>query len=63
LSWTCDALLDQPAAEVGIDQTAFGRQQGFDERPIRDAFAALKTGEALDLVNPHISHTRMTIVQ
>jgi len=29
----CDALLDQPAAEVGIDQTPFGRQQGFDERP------------------------------
>jgi hypothetical protein len=46
LSWTCDALLDQPAAEVGIDQTAFGRQQGFDELPIRDAFAALKNGRS-----------------
>lgn len=51
LSWTRDALLYQPAAEVGIDQTAFGRQQGVDERLIRDALVALKTGEALDLVN------------
>jgi hypothetical protein len=58
LSWTSDPLLDQPAAEVGIDQTAFGRQQGFDERPIGDAFAALKTGEGLGSCKPsYFSHS------
>ena len=46
LSWTCAALLDQPAAEVGIDQTAFGRQQGFDERPIRDAARGAENGRS-----------------
>jgi hypothetical protein len=47
-----DPLLDEPAAQIGINQTAFGGEDGFDKRRIRQSLTVLKTREAFDLVNP-----------
>src|ERR1700739_2349513 len=53
LSGAGDPLLDEPATQVGIDQTTFSCRNGFDECRIRNTLTALKTYEALDLVNSH----------
>ena len=42
LSWPGDTLLDEPAAEISIDQAALDTGYSFGEHCIRDALTPLK---------------------
>src|SRR5215470_4510418 len=63
LSRACDTLFDESAAQIGINQTAFGGQDGFNQCCIRNTLTTLKPHEALDLVNLHVPPTHATITQ
>lgn len=50
-AFACDALFDQAAAEIGVDQATIGLIDGCDKRRVADPFPGRKFGEPAVLVN------------
>jgi hypothetical protein len=53
LPFPSDALLDEPAAEIGIDQPSRRPLNGFDEVLLGNILIAGKTGEGLQSAYAH----------
>jgi len=53
LPGTCDPLLDDAAAEIGVDQAAFGAKRCVAQAAVGYPLPAGETGQPFGFVDPH----------